>query len=176
MRRDGGRCRVCSSPDALHVHHILYDGLAWQAPDNALISLCEKCHERAHNISKRHFLPIVGVCETHSATEANTLLSEGWGIMHFLPDDGFGSPKFIMGKKPCHAGGGKAEGQHKEKKCAHEEFIRVCLTKGVPVTCSEVLQTAQDKLGLKKPAVYSRLAGLASANIVKISGGLITLL
>lgn len=38
-------------PIILHVHHkyYVYDKLAWEYPNEALISLCQKCHQDIHN-------------------------------------------------------------------------------------------------------------------------------
>lgn len=50
MERDGWRCRDCDGDDTtvLNVHHHYYDRGAdpWDYPDDALITLCEPCHER----------------------------------------------------------------------------------------------------------------------------------
>lgn len=48
MERDGFKCRACGSgTDTLNVHHLYYDKGAspWEYENDALITLCESCHE-----------------------------------------------------------------------------------------------------------------------------------
>lgn len=47
LQRDDFSCQMCGSPDfTLHIHHISYNnGDPWEINDNALITLCEDCHE-----------------------------------------------------------------------------------------------------------------------------------
>jgi len=51
IRRDNGRCCNCWSPHRLQIHHLRYlpDGEPWDSPDADLVTLCRKCHERAHD-------------------------------------------------------------------------------------------------------------------------------
>lgn len=47
LQRDKGTCQGCLEAPAVHVHHLTYEH--WQ--DELLfelVSLCERCHERAH--------------------------------------------------------------------------------------------------------------------------------
>jgi hypothetical protein len=45
FQRDGWRCGRCdNSEQTLHVHHRWYEGEPWEAPDEALVTLCEDCH------------------------------------------------------------------------------------------------------------------------------------
>lgn len=48
LRRDDCECRFCGAPDGthLHVHHLyyIYDKDPWDYEDDALISLCRRCH------------------------------------------------------------------------------------------------------------------------------------
>jgi 5-methylcytosine-specific restriction endonuclease McrA len=56
MRRDEFRCRRCLDAEStLHVHHKQYakGRLAWEYPDDELITLCESCHEEMHVINVR---------------------------------------------------------------------------------------------------------------------------
>lgn len=51
LERDGFKCVKCGCEDeALHVHHLYYkkETMPWDYPDDALITLCEKCHKAAH--------------------------------------------------------------------------------------------------------------------------------
>lgn len=45
--RDNYECQLCFSDDILQVHHKSYlkNHLAWEYPNNYLITLCQKCHE-----------------------------------------------------------------------------------------------------------------------------------
>jgi hypothetical protein len=48
LERDNWECRVCGdNKSALHVHHRYYlpNTEVWDYPDEALITLCEDCHE-----------------------------------------------------------------------------------------------------------------------------------
>lgn len=53
--RDEFKCTVCKSTKKLQVHHTKYmfGKLAWQYPDNWLVTLCEKCHKKVHKIKSR---------------------------------------------------------------------------------------------------------------------------
>lgn len=60
LRRDGYRCRVCQSPENLQVHHRQYhydtqsDAFLkpWEYDDTNLITLCESCHKKGHELYK----------------------------------------------------------------------------------------------------------------------------
>lgn len=60
LRRDKYSCRDCNKTiitgRGLHVHHLYYIGNnnPWDYPEDALVTLCAKCHEKIHNkIAKR---------------------------------------------------------------------------------------------------------------------------
>ena len=56
MQRDNFTCQICGHKDnTLHVHHIWYEPnrKPWDYPDNALITLCEECHNAEHESYKR---------------------------------------------------------------------------------------------------------------------------
>jgi hypothetical protein len=59
---DAWRCRHCESEDkTLHVHHLYYIKHAhpWDYPNDALITLCETCHEMAPLVNwKQAFLDL----------------------------------------------------------------------------------------------------------------------
>ena len=55
LKRDNYKCRYCSSTNNLCVHHKYYlqypnhkKVKPWNYPDDALITLCNKCHYRVH--------------------------------------------------------------------------------------------------------------------------------
>ena len=62
LARDNNECIWCHSTKNLQVHHKYYkwkngDFIApWDYPDNALMTLCENCHKKAH---KKRKPPIV---------------------------------------------------------------------------------------------------------------------
>lgn len=63
--RDGNRCRWCSDPDELQVHHINYRSQGGPDEDWNLITLCGECHRRAHG-NKRVWQPVLrGVIWLH---------------------------------------------------------------------------------------------------------------
>jgi hypothetical protein len=54
VKRDKYTCTKCHTQDnTLNVHHLYYikDSLAWQYPNNALITLCERCHCKWHEVN-----------------------------------------------------------------------------------------------------------------------------
>lgn len=57
LNRDKYACQVCESTEkTLHVHHRYYkkELLAWEYPDEALITLCHHCH-RLEGIAEKEF-------------------------------------------------------------------------------------------------------------------------
>lgn len=55
MERDRWRCRWCMADNTLQVHHKRYvrGRPPWEAPDHHLITLCERCHQRATELLNR---------------------------------------------------------------------------------------------------------------------------
>ena len=51
LQRDNFTCRICKDIDStLHVHHITYNGNPFDADENDLITLCDKCHKTEHDL------------------------------------------------------------------------------------------------------------------------------
>lgn len=50
LYRDKYQCSTCGSKFHLNVHHLFYvDGVEpWDYPDDTLVTLCQKCHEKWH--------------------------------------------------------------------------------------------------------------------------------
>jgi len=49
LKRDKFTCQICEyQGDRVNVHHLKYTGMAWEAPDNDLITLCRECHKTVH--------------------------------------------------------------------------------------------------------------------------------
>jgi hypothetical protein len=45
LERDDWTCQRCGSTDReLQVHHLVYAGAPWDVPDDALVTLCVRCH------------------------------------------------------------------------------------------------------------------------------------
>ena len=56
MERDSFLCRVCFDKDkTLNVHHRYYEKnkAPWDYENEALITLCEECHERVHKAQEK---------------------------------------------------------------------------------------------------------------------------
>lgn len=53
LKRDGFTCQLCGLPDEhLHAHHKYYEkgSMPWDYPDEALVTLCEWCHNYIHRV------------------------------------------------------------------------------------------------------------------------------
>lgn len=51
LSRDNFTCQFCGEKEnPLHVHHFYYkkDFKPWEYPDDAMVTLCERCHNREH--------------------------------------------------------------------------------------------------------------------------------
>lgn len=50
LRRDAHSCKICSSKNCLNVHHryYIFGNDPWDYADDALVSLCERCHKLVH--------------------------------------------------------------------------------------------------------------------------------
>lgn len=62
--RDNYTCQKCGAKSHLNVHHLSYENgkLAWEYPNQQLITLCKDCHENEHNIAPT---PVVGKFYTY---------------------------------------------------------------------------------------------------------------
>jgi hypothetical protein len=65
LNRDEFTCQYCSSNEnTLHVHHKYYipEANPWEYNNNALITLCEYCHEQEHteaSVRERYFINLL---------------------------------------------------------------------------------------------------------------------
>lgn len=53
LSRDNFTCQICGCKDkTLHVHHTTYlnGKMIWEYPDNMLITMCEDCHKKEHQL------------------------------------------------------------------------------------------------------------------------------
>lgn len=66
--RDGGECVICGNRDNLHVHHLNYkEGIDEDGAN--LVTLCQECHHKVHEIVKRTFSPRTGEGDVLYAAE-----------------------------------------------------------------------------------------------------------
>lgn len=68
LERDNYTCQKCGAKSHLNVHHLNYEKekLAWEYPNDKLITLCQDCHENEHNIVPN---PIVGKFYTYEHSD-----------------------------------------------------------------------------------------------------------
>ena len=72
--RDNYTCQKCGAKSHLNVHHLSYENgkLAWEYPNEQLITLCKDCHENEHDVVPN---PIVGKFYTyHHSDYTNDML------------------------------------------------------------------------------------------------------
>lgn len=57
IKRDHHSCFFCHGHVSLEVHHKYYsmDAMAWEYPNDALITLCRSCHEKLHSLMSVEF-------------------------------------------------------------------------------------------------------------------------
>ena len=73
LKRDGCKCRMCgkkyNEEEPLHVHHryYIYNALAWEYEDSALITLCPSCHSLVHKTCA----PILYLLKNNSLLQMN---------------------------------------------------------------------------------------------------------
>jgi len=49
LKRDKFTCQICGyMGERVNVHHLKYSGMAWDALDEDLITLCKGCHRSTH--------------------------------------------------------------------------------------------------------------------------------
>ena len=64
LERDKYLCQACGLYDKqyMQVHHLWYenDGEFWRVSDDYLISLCEECHIKLHQLYKNGYKDILG--------------------------------------------------------------------------------------------------------------------
>ncbi len=63
FRRDNYTCRVCGEKYFLNVHHLFYakGRKAWDYPIDALITLCNECHNKWHETEGIKTLKPIGI-------------------------------------------------------------------------------------------------------------------
>lgn len=50
LERAGYRCERCGSPWSLTIHHLTYDHLGQETPEQDLMILCRECHREIHQL------------------------------------------------------------------------------------------------------------------------------
>lgn len=52
LKRDDYRCRGCGTTRHLEVHHIIFRSQGGKDEPSNLVTLCRRCHQRAHKNDK----------------------------------------------------------------------------------------------------------------------------
>lgn len=119
MQRDDFHCRMCGDDETtLHVHHKQYvkGRMAWEYPNEELVTLCEECHEVMHEQTGafRSLLAMLHVDGPHSLSVLLALVA-GWASGYYkqieLSNDapwGDDPDSFILGQL-AHALGEKLD-------------------------------------------------------------------
>jgi hypothetical protein len=88
MNRDNFKCRCCGDTETnLNVHHIYYNSLnknPWDYSDNLLITICDKCHKKEHEIDinslalwyLKMLMSLTNCCAIHYLELSNTICDE----------------------------------------------------------------------------------------------------
>lgn len=63
LARAKRRCRACSSPDDLHVHHLTYERLGNERLEDVVV-LCENCHDIVHRIERTTSQDLISATNT----------------------------------------------------------------------------------------------------------------
>ena len=53
LMADSYKCRLCSSINNLHIHHVKYRSEGGKHTSDNLITLCLECHEKVHSNKKK---------------------------------------------------------------------------------------------------------------------------
>lgn len=76
LLRDNYTCQKCGAQSHLNVHHLSYENgrLAWEYPNEQLVTLCEQCHAREHKTTR----PYIGeVYIYHHSDYTNYMMCYG---------------------------------------------------------------------------------------------------
>lgn len=89
LRRAGHKCEKCSGDKKLQVHHLSYDRLGDELPED-LQSLCVICHRQAHGITGLIVKEVFGVFEDDNGDEFLLPFSENRSkkIIQWLKQEG----------------------------------------------------------------------------------------
>jgi len=96
-KRDGYKCRVCGcngNGNPLEVHHLYYEGLAWEVDDDGLITLCVEHHEAIHDLKKiAGIIAFDMIKKEYDATDRmdgiSTIKDHHYTLMRFYISDNF---------------------------------------------------------------------------------------
>ena len=114
LERDNYTCQKCGATSHLNVHHTYYEQnkLAWEYPNESLVTLCDNCHSVEHFVVKpfigevytdySHELPTIGVCYHINYSKKEVCLigidfGGGWDSATFIQ---YSFESFA--KKCCH--------------------------------------------------------------------------
>ncbi|GEM_PF-2268184 len=90
LDRDEYMCRNCGESESqLHIHHLYYlpNYKPWEYDDDALLTLCEKCHKEFTEIATEIRKNIGLICNTDSLLETSKLLSVIGNNPPYIPLD-----------------------------------------------------------------------------------------
>lgn len=59
LERDSHRCQICRLATATEVHHLTYERVAQEKPED-LVSVCDRCHDGEHGRNQRFWDSITG--------------------------------------------------------------------------------------------------------------------
>ena len=107
LSRDKFTCKLClTETETLHVHHKRYikGGEPWDAPDSALVTLCETCHSEEAGMSEA-ISELVDMIRDRFTVDETTLLKavihcfepEYYGTHYLGASPGEWARKFIIG-------------------------------------------------------------------------------
>lgn len=88
LSRDEFTCQLCEDKEStLHVHHkrYLWGKEPWDIPDNALVTLCESCHELETEFLKDAVADLAAIIRDRFNTEEIDVLCSLF--LHFEPKD-----------------------------------------------------------------------------------------
>jgi len=107
MQRDGWACQSCGAKGegvTLNVHHIYYESgkAPWEYPDDVLVTFCESCHKKLHQMVRGLTTRIYSSPDAESILELidgfldgiSSIRSARNGDEHYTR--GYGSGKLMM--------------------------------------------------------------------------------
>lgn len=89
MQRDEFTCQSCSKKEGavLNVHHVYYEKnkAPWEYDNDMLITWCEECHERRHELQKGILMELMH-CDLHEVGSTHFLLVNIPHVMNIVSE------------------------------------------------------------------------------------------
>lgn len=84
LERDDWACQKCFDTEStLHIHHRYYKKCEpWEYPDDALVTLCEECHEEEKELRTIYEHDLLKMLKVNFLAEDVNILTEGF---HYMP-------------------------------------------------------------------------------------------